>query len=216
MSGRAVLVVTRFAIDFKGHPTAEWVAERGRLAAVTCGPSIAACAERTPLTWVWRTSDTHREQTEAIADTMPYRPVVVGTESTHPDIAPDHRRLLTFRLDSDDAYTPDAVAWAAALNVGPGTIVDFPDGWQHDLATGRVGARRHPTGPFLAVAHNARGRMLGVGGNHGTVRTGKTVVSCPFGAWVQTVHGGNVSNGWRRDTVPLLGADAAAVLASVR
>ena len=197
------LVVTRVAIRFPTLPPVEWVTRRLDMIRQVAAPSVVA----SPAVWAWRTAVEHCDQVRAVAASLDPSPLVVLEDQRSDDrVWPGEDRLLTYRLDSDDAYLPEVFA------VGPvADVVSFDEGWQWDITTGQVAPRRYPGGPFLAVA-TTRETMFDTGGPHGHVRHGRDMVRIPDPMWVQTVHGANLSTSWQ-GAEPLTGAEGRAVLA---
>lgn len=195
---RDPLIVTRFAIRWRDQiPSEEWVAARADM--LHGAATIAAAG----VPWIWKADPARADQAREIAARTPGRPVVVDAKAnTCDEVHPDSARFVTFRVDSDDAYLPGIFAPAAELDLPADTAVLYPAGWQWDTVTGRVARRTYRTfpAPFLAITHDGRDQMLGVGANHTTVHHRyPTVVGSPARSWLQVVHGGNISTRWRPD-----------------
>lgn len=110
------------------------------------------------------------------------------------------RRLLTARLDNDDAIAVDYLARVEAAAAGWRGFVNAPRGYR--IRGERVVRSREPAGPFLAFAETvATGRPATVFQvPHSFAARRAPVRQLPGGpAWVQVVHGGNLANafaGW--------------------
>lgn len=202
MTDRALIVVSRVAAVWKGRaPTEQWVANREHLLRDVAAAAMSDV--KTPLVWVWRVTKSRQDQAREIADRVWPDAVIVNKEATLDDVWPDRDRFITFRLDSDDAWIPAEIDRWANTELEDSTLVNFGYGWQLDWADGRVANSQwqNPAqqGPFLAVTHESRDRMFGVGGNHATEARAsrKHVVHVRRRSWVQVVHEGNIKNVWR-------------------
>lgn len=193
-------------------PSEEWVASR-----VEILDRVTAAALRlvqVPFTWVWRTAPERFDQVAEIAERIYPSAVVLGSEQTSDAVAPDADSFLTVRLDSDDALLPQAMDAAAAMQLPPRALVNWIRGWQLGWPSGEVAPWHWPRrrqGPFLAVTHEDRDLMLDAGIPHGTARQGRTVVEVEDRSWLQTIHGRNQMNRWRKQE-PLGPEDADEVL----
>ena len=123
-------------------------------------------------------------------------------------VHPGRDRFVTVRMDSDDALLPGAIdaVVAVAAPAPAGALVDLPRGYQLDLEQGdliEVEYRRWRQGPFLALVHHDRATMLDTGGEHPRAREGRAVVRVDAPAWIQGVHGANVSNERHELTAPV-------------
>lgn len=194
---RTNILVTRVAVRWAGNlPSSEWVAARLRMVAELTEPSFRML--ETPWYWVWRVAPEHHDQ---VAEAAPDNVLIALGErdNIHPDIPGD--RFLVARIDSDDAFAPDALDRIAAADLKPGTLVNFPRGWQWDRREGRVGVLIFPLehqGPFVAVTQEGRDMMLHAGGHHGKVRKGRKLVTMGAPSWLQVIHEDNARNRWRR------------------
>jgi hypothetical protein len=108
--------------------------------------------------------------------------------------------VLTFRLDSDDALLASGVraARAAVADAPEGTLVDLSRGVQLDLETGRLVELQFPPwrqGPFFALLGRGDTELaLDLSRQHPQARHGRAVRRLDAPAWVQGIHGDNVSN----------------------
>lgn len=199
---RQLVVVTRVAArspglgDGRRIPTVEWVAGREELLRLFPAAAMAATPD---IPWVWLTVPERLDQVREIADRV-YPAAIVRTtrRGEVPEIPGD--TFMVARLDSDDAWTPEALRLMAELDLPARHLVNFPCGWQIDPRTGQTGLLDVPEerqGPFLAITRESRDRMLDFGGSHLRARKNRTVLTVRKRAWIQTVHGGNLANEWR-------------------
>lgn len=213
MTDRALIVVTRVAAPWRGIPTEEWVASREHLLDRVAAQPFRQTTE--PVWWVWRTCPERAEQVAEIRNRVfPAALLAIGAVGTLDEAAPDHQRFITARIDSDDAWLPaelDALARRgrtpdrAVQALPDNCVINYHMGWQLDWQTGRISNHGWPNkdqqGPFLALTHGGRERMLGVGGDHTKVRSRyEHVRHVSRRAWVQVAHGGNIKNAWRNRT----------------
>jgi hypothetical protein len=204
MSDRALIVVTRVAAPWRGIPSEEWVANREHLLDAVCAQTFRHMTQ--PHTWVWRTCEQRADQVAEIRDrAYPDAVLAVGAVGTVDAAAPNHDKFVTARIDSDDAWLPHELDALAGRWLPPDTIINYHMGWQLDWPTGRISnhgwPNREQQGPFLALTHDGRGRMLGVGGDHTKVRARyEHVRHVTRRAWIQVTHGGNIKNAWRNRT----------------
>lgn len=226
MTDRALVVITRVAVGrqvmapearrIEGRladvPSEEWVAQR----AVLLERVTAAALRRVtvPFTWVWRAVPERQEQIREIASQVFPDAVVLGDEESSDAVAPDAESFLTVRVDSDDALLPEAIEGVAGREFPPDTVVDWRRGWKLDWHAGCVAPHEWPArtqGPFFALAHGGRERMLYTGARHNDARRGRHVTSITDRSWIQVIHGGNAMNRWRQ-AEPLSEVEARIVL----
>lgn len=108
------------------------------------------------------------------------------------------KHLITTRVDSDDAVATDFIAAVQAQFAAQDlTFVNFARGFQVDRS-GAVYRRNQPSGPFLSLIERREDGSVPLtvyASKHHLARQLAPVIevrSQPM--WVQTVHGGNVSN----------------------
>ena len=198
---RALVVSTRIAVSWLGVPPAEeWVTARAEfLRCVT-----AASLERVsvPVDWVWVAAPEREAQVREMAKEIYPRAIIVREHSKRDieEIAPESSFVLV-RLDSDDAFLPEALDQVVAMELEPKTLVDWPCGWQLDWNSGRLGEWAWPhddQGPFLAVTVEDRKSLLRTSlGPHRNARQDRHVVTIPTRSWVQVIHGESTRNDWR-------------------
>jgi hypothetical protein len=107
-------------------------------------------------------------------------------------------------LDSDDAYLPPVLDWAASNEWGEDILFDFARGWTWDINAdiiGHYGFRDNKQGHYLFVTNGSRDQMLNCGGNHIKARRQRDWNEIFHDrvnrSWLQVVHGGNVWAKWR-------------------
>lgn len=197
---RALVVVTRVGWAWAGVvPSEEWVAAREDLLRRVTAAALLRVG--VPLDWVWLVAPERREQVLEMACRLRPIPTIVASDKDAEAVAPWHDQFLVARIDSDDAYLPEALENAADMELPPDTLVNWPCGWQLDWATGRMQERswsRRTQGPFLAITSEGRENipeMLITGGPHGGARAGRCVARLTEPSWVLTIHGGS-TNSW--------------------
>lgn len=211
-------LVTRFNLATPGRESnirnrPGWLAERFDLFERHCLPAVAA-QTRTDFRWVILfdidTPAMFRERIERYRQVVPFTPVFTpmfrgdawvrivreATGITTP-------WLLTTRLDNDDAIARDFVERLhAAVLAAPTERSSFNFTHGFVVSDGRVYALRHPSNAFVSL-FEANGPEATTVMAHQHMEIGRAgpvrQIDGP-GAWVQIVHGGNVSNkvrGWR-------------------
>lgn len=199
----------------KPYPSEKWLEARAEIMERVTVPAMRRI--RVPFTWVWRSAPERLDQAREIAARLFPAAVVLDDKAlTADEVAPDTDSFLTVRLDSDDALRPAALDEVMMRDLAPGTLVNWWEGWQFDLASGMVAPKfwklRHQ-GPFLGVTHEGRESMLEAGVPHTHARQGRSeIVSIDGRNWVQTLHDRNQLSRWRGDGAALTPAQAAAVL----
>lgn len=107
-------------------------------------------------------------------------------------------RFLTVCLDSDDAYVPAALDWAAGLHLEAGTLVNWPNGWRWDNRTGQVwtvDTRDHYQGHYFGITHEERAGMVSIGGWHWRdPRQNRTRIDHEPRSWLQLFHAENMTD----------------------
>jgi hypothetical protein len=209
----APIVVTRLAVRHAGShapPPEAWVRERVALLRRLGWPAMRRAGHG--IAWVLVVD---AELRDLVADLigpldLPGGSIhlaegvgfVPGTSDLRLDepVHPTSDRFVTLRLDSDDALLPGSIdaVLAAADGAVDGTLIDLPRGYQLDLERGElieISYRRWRQGPFLALVHHDRSTMLDTGGEHTRARQGRAVLHVTTPAWIQGLHGANVSNG---------------------
>ena len=209
------IVMTRFNLPTPGRESAHrarsgWLAERFDLFERYCLPAMAAQAEQ-DFAWLVffdeATPAWARERIEAARRQREFQPVYTGlfpaegwARAVRERIGPPvtGRRIITSNLDNDDALGIDALARVrrAAESHDPGArfAVNLPDGFV--LAGDSLFAHRHLHNAFTHLIEPDDDRLA----TTMTIRHMDLFRHVPViqaegpGAWLQVVHGGNVSN----------------------
>jgi hypothetical protein len=197
---RAIVVVSRvFGVYLWQHRHAEddgWFERRMDLMQRITVPALSRV--QAPFVWVWQA---HATKMDLVAEQLQRLDLhgidvrlVNQSERTRHDIWPDSAKLITFRIDTDDAWLPAAIDGVAGRSLDDRTLLNFRRGVALDWNSGEM---RHLNfsyqGPFLAVTQD-REMMLDVGGAHREAQKGRTVEHVDAISWVQVVHGGNARN----------------------
>jgi hypothetical protein len=234
----AHVLMTRFNLPTAGRESKlrdrpGWLAERFSIFERICLPSVAAQTCRA-FDWIIyfdeETPDAFRERIAACQKIFPFHAYFTGLfpasgwpRSIRETLAPDAPLLLSTRLDNDDAISCDFIERVHASVRADGArpaCHNFRNGFV--VGGGRVYRLAHPANPFMSRLeawagsdpHTAMGTHHLEIARHGPVRQ----IEGPA-AWVQFVHGGNVSNTLRgrlTDPCELAGRFPAAVAGSVR
>lgn len=199
---RTNVLITRMGIWFLGKLAEEdWLARRLEFARAIGQPAYEKL--ETPWHWVWVTAAERYEQ--VLAEAPDYVTVVkqnlypndedqvfLATES---NLIPGERFLVA-RLDSDDAFLPAALDWAASQRWQPDTLLNFPNGWRwykNEDTIHEVNIMEDYQGHYLAVTQESRDRMFDMGGVHMRARRGRTMVTYPARSYLQFIHGENLT-----------------------
>ena len=206
----AVIVKTRFSLRWRGElPTREWLGQRLELLKKITLPSLEA-QTMGQFDWAILTDPAlEAEVCELFREVdTPGRTTIVPVAATSPTVREEvseslrrgRERFLIVRLDSDDALVPDAlerIVCAAGDFGDEEGLVNLPSGVVLDWGTGRMWKREFREryqGPFYALLHSNRQRVLFSGGDHRNAREGRRVAVVPGLSWLQTVHAGNIDN----------------------
>ncbi|WP_340588363.1 glycosyltransferase [Erythrobacter alti] len=203
-------VLTRFNIATPGREMAirnspGWLARRFDLFERYCLPSMAA-QNAEGFTWLIyfdeATPDEFRRRIKAAQIVTPFVPHFVRVREMSQvagDIAallqPGTRRVVTTRLDNDDAISQDYLAQVriAADDAGDGTVINFRHGVA--LRAGRVYGAADDSNPFASLVEKVDDlRTIWSVPHHLLSKTFsvKQVNTKPL--WLQVVHGDNVTN----------------------
>ncbi len=204
------LILTRFSVkasaDAPPHPD-EWLEYRLALFTAFCVPGLAQqtvpafrwlvfCDAATPRWCLGRLA--------ALAADVPQLRVELtqaGTSAVE-RLRPQAPILATTRIDSDDGTSTDLVERVAAYAPAfaesghDKLVLNFSRGCKLETATGRVFETFHPLSPHLTMFERTAGGVVTVqSGNHGRMQESYAVhQDAGSPAWLQVVHGGNLSN----------------------
>lgn len=230
------VLMTRFNLatpgresDLRNRPG--WLAQRFDLFERYCLPAIAAQTRRDFHWVIYFDKDTPAEFKARIADlrgVFPFTPFFTGLFPTEgwrqsldqlfPQKTP---MLLTTRLDNDDALSADFTArlHAAMEGIPPRSSLNFTQGYV--LSGPALYRLTHRSNPFFSWYEPWAGEALTAPGLYHTriAAAGPVRQIGGPGAWLQTVHGGNVSNkvcGRRIGGAELAGRFPPAIMAQVK
>ena len=200
-------LITRFNIASPGREMPirnrpGWLDRRFDLFERYCLPSVAAQSERA-FDWLIyfdeATPDTYRERIERARELFAYTPIFVGSfdmAQSARDIATDGAKVVTTRLDNDDAMARDFIArvQAAASEAEPGTVLNFPRGLA--LRGGRAFSAFDESNPFASLVEDTAApvRTIWSAPHDALGRDWRVVQIDAPPMWLQVVHGENVSN----------------------
>lgn len=203
-------VLTRFNIASPGREapirnTPGWLTRRFELFETYCLPSMAG-QDVQDFCWLIyfdeQTPEQFRQRIRAAQAIVPFHAVYVETFraslAAH-DIAarldPSSTRVLTTRLDNDDAVSHDFLARIrnAAATLPDGTMLNFSEGVA--LRKGRLYSARDESNPFTSLIEGAAGAQTIWAAPHTELVTRfptHQIVTDP--CWLQVVHDENVAN----------------------
>lgn len=212
MDGVEHVIMTRFNLATPGRESTlrnrpGWLAERFDLFERYCLPAIAGQTNQN-FHWVIyfdaATPAPFRDRIEACRRVFPFIPYFTGLfpaegwpRSIHEcfDFAP--RLLLTTRVDNDDALALDYVdrvqQAVSAHDMAPGGY-NFTNGYV--MGRGAVYRMTHPTNAFFSFLAPYTDDVITAPSiaHMDLARHGPVTQIGGAGAWMQVVHGGNVSN----------------------
>ena len=197
-------------VDRSGAPvrTPEWLAERFVLFERFCLPSLVA---QTCLDFTWLlgydavgTPPEYLRRLRAHEAGFCNLRLVPEPTSFRQAIASSLRRrcrLLTTRLDSDDAFHRTAIALIRGHGAGNDLeFLNLPLGYCYSYPDGRVRLRRHDSNPFLSLAENFDGDLPRTAAcvSHDQARQVapvRQIGSKP--GWLQLIHRRNMRNSFK-------------------
>jgi len=194
-------------VDRHGAPvrTREWLDERFVLFERFCLPSLVA---QTCLDFTWLLGydpmgipPEHRRRLRAHETAFANLRLVPEPTSFRQAIAdspnPRTGRLLTTRLDSDDALHRSAIALLQRHATGDDLeFLNLPLGYCHSYPDGRTRLLRHESNHFLSLAENGNAEpRTAVCANHNRAREVAPVRQIGHRpAWLQVIHRRNMQN----------------------
>ena len=204
------ILLTRFNVASPGREVAVrntpgWLERRFDLFERYCLPSVAANGAH-DFTWLIyfdeATPAAFRARIEAARRVHPFVPCFVGMLDKVQVVAEVRRhlprgatRLLTTRLDNDDAIASDYLARCAHVAEGleDGTVINFLHGAA--LARGRLFDARDASNPFCSLVEAEAGLRTVWAVPHDRLGAEFRIlqVAAPP-SWLQVVHGDNVTN----------------------
>ena len=197
---RRRVLLTRVAIRHGGVvPSEAWTASRLDLLALLGRGAFEALGD--DWIWVWLV-DPARSLQVLEHPVSAHERILVCSREVAPGLL-ERSPSFMIRLDSDDAFKPDALLKTARAADGwdDETLVEFPRGWQLDLLRKVAVSRSYSfTPPFCGItaADPATGfKLLDV--PHTDLRTRyPRIVSVQARHWLQVCHDGNILNRMRR------------------
>lgn len=213
------VILTRFNLATPGRESAlrnqpDWLARRFTLFEEICLPSMAAQSSKN-FHWIIyfdeHTPDSFRERIDTLRQTVPFTPYFTDlfqadgwVRSLEEVIPARSARLLSTRLDNDDALARDYVERVqseAERHAGSLPVsLNFQNGFIR--TDDSLYAIQHSRNAFFSrLCRWEPGMVVANGIQHMDLeRHGPVVQIDGPGAWLQVVHGQNVSNkvrGWR-------------------
>ncbi|EBA14563.1 hypothetical protein RSK20926_01172 [Roseobacter sp. SK209-2-6] len=221
------VIQTRFNLATPGRESAirnrpDWLEERFEMFERICLPSIAAQTCKN-FTWIIYfdkdTPEAQKERVEELRKRVPFIPYYTGLFAAEGwnrsigEVLPDRTEfLLTTRLDNDDALASDyieRVQQAAQQQVQQAPLcLNFSRGYiRTDKALYEM---THPSNAFFTrLCPWNEDMRTAMSIQHMTIKDHGAVVQLEApGAWLQVVHGGNVSNKVRGRRIPADNMDA--------
>lgn len=168
--------------------------------------TIIRISDQAPV-WILQTDPAHVDYLVSVSRTWPVPVSVVGRSG--PRFEPGafsgltlpSGKFLCLRLDSDDFFFPDALRRTLSKyrQLPLGTLVDFPRGYQIELASHQVHFFSYAMqGPLYGIVTD-RSDPLPAIGNHIYARRGRAAVAYLPRSWIQTVHGRNTEQVFRQN-----------------
>ena len=206
----AHILITPFAIPgfSNRHLDPDWFAYRLGLFRRYCVPSVVRQV-RQDFTWYLgideRLIDRHGQ---ALENASAGRGVLMPVTSQGwvaclaMQVSKHGERIISSRLDSDDALAPDFIDTVQA-RAQPGWVLNLVDGAKYDTGSGRACRMKMLNNPFISF-FSARGESVIDLGGHQEVHEKASVddLSTRGPMWLQVVHGDNVMNSWSRYAKP--------------
>ena len=192
--------------DVGTRPDRDWLEDRFELFEHFCLPSVAGqtCKD---FTWLIRwddegTPDEYRRRLLAHEAALPCLHLVPERRGFHVVIGErldgGPCRLLTTRLDNDDALHRDAVALLQSEARGEGMeFLNLPRGYCLEHPAGRTMLSEQPRNPFISLAEDVRGetpRTAVCVSHHKAWQLAPIRQVGEGPSWVQVVHGRNLYN----------------------
>jgi hypothetical protein len=206
----AHILITPFAIPgfSDRHLDPNWFAYRLGLFGKYCVPSVVRQL-RQDFTWCLgideRLIDKHGQDLEiASAGRGVLMPVTSEgwVASLAKQVSKHGERIISSRLDSDDALAPEFIDTVQA-RAQPGWVLNLIDGAKYDTGTGRASRIKMLNNPFISF-FSVRGESVIDLGGHQEVHQRASVsnYSTRKPMWLQVIHGDNVINSWSRYAKP--------------
>jgi hypothetical protein len=203
------VILTRFnvKVEQSGRPGSDWLEHRFELFERFCLPSVQA---QTCGNFVWivfcdpEIPQPFLDRIGAYAQWKTLRPIFFRNvfhqgmaQAAVADLARGHSHLITSRLDNDDAICRTFVeSIQHRFRSQPFEFLNFTNGYIMDTsAGGRIWLGRHSSNAFVSLVERAADYSTVYCGNHMDLdRQGPVVQIAEPAAWLQVVHGRNLSN----------------------
>lgn len=203
-------VLTRFNIASRGREAPirnapGWLSRRFDLFETYCLPSMAA-QQVSDFHWLIyfdeATPEPFRERISAAQAVVPFEAIFVGpfeagfaAQDVAKRLHANTARVLTTRLDNDDAVSSDFLARIReeAETLPDGTMLNFRNGVA--LREGRLYSAQDDSNPFTSLIESAGGAQTIWAAPHTELAERfptRQVITQP--CWLQVVHGENVAN----------------------
>ena len=195
-------LLTRFNVRTEYGPeegvSPAWMARRLELFRRFCAPSVAAQSVR-DFRWMIfiddGTAPDHRRAIQIAAPRAELVPLPAWSDEAA-RIAVDTRRrasrVVTTRLDNDDAIHGDFLR--IARQAPPGRFVEFLRGFIYDTRVRSLYQHTLPANPFLSYVSDLPLTIVHQGNHRLTAQKGPVLTLREPAAWLQVIHGDNVSN----------------------
>lgn len=200
------VILTRFNVEIEqaDPPGADWLEHRFSLFERFCLPSVQA---QTCANFVWilfcdpRIPPSFRERIRGYAQWQTLRPIFFRNvfnpgmaRAAVAELARGYTHLITSRLDNDDAICRTYVESVQQEFRGQNfEFLNFTNGyiWEE----GRVWAGRHPRNAFISLVERAEAYCTVYCRNHMELNQEGPIVQIDKpAAWLQVVHGRNLTN----------------------
>ena len=206
MNETPLIVISRFNLAYHTelYLDPEWLAVRLGLLEHYTAPALAAQTDG-DFVWLMLVSPDTPEAVLAriakLAAAVPQLRVApvkrnLSQKKLITSLFPDAGFIISARLDTDDAVSPDYIAAIRRHLTGDRfAFVNFDNGLMLDREFGCVYRRRYYSNPFIAVCEPVK-KMIGIYGySHCFIHFCGPVVHVSGGPyWLQVVHGGNWMN----------------------
>jgi Putative rhamnosyl transferase len=204
-------VITRWNVrGFGGaYRDPRWLDERQRLFESFCLPSVRRQI-LADFTWlILIDADTPAQARDWLTGCDPrIRLVPVGPDPRERALgirsiirSGSEARVITTRLDSDDAITANYLHAVRAYDWGVRRFVGFEYGLSFDCRTGQLGLRRYRLNPFLSLIEPREHAESVHVQRHEHVPSDELISLASIG-WLQVIHGTNLANTLQGSPVP--------------
>ncbi len=201
-------ILTRFnvRVEQSGRPGSDWLEHRFALFERFCLPSVKA---QTCGNFVWIVfcdpdiPQPYLDRIFAYAEWKTLRPIFFRNvfhqemaRAAVAELARGHSHLITSRLDNDDAICRTFVeSIQQGFHGQKFEFLNFTNGLVLDAEDGRIWSGRHTSNAFVSLVERAADYSTVYCGNHMDLHEqGPVTQIAEPAAWLQVVHGRNLSN----------------------